>query len=473
MIKYDLIVIGGGAGGLTVAAGTAGLGAKVALIDKGQLGGDCLWNGCVPTKSLIHSASIVHAARQANMFGMMITGRPAFSWARQRLNDAIADIQRHDDPERFKAMGIDVYNGYGSFISPHEVTIGGGETIWAKKVVISTGSRPAIPMIAGLQQSGYLTNETALQLEQIPESMAVVGGGPNGLEFAQSFARMGCKVTVIESDSSILMKEDLEMAPFVRRALERDGITFLIGATIMRIEGSTYQKEITYKQDDVQYKLVVEQILLATGRKPNTDHLNLQHAGIRTDHGYIIVDRYLRTSQSHIYAIGDVNGRFPFTHKAGYEGKLVVTNAVLGLRRKVDYSNMPWVTYTDPEVFHLGLTEEEAEQQKLNICIYRTPLDDVDRFVADRDTDGIIKIITTKNGKIIGAHAVGRGAGDFMQEVVFAKHYGHKIGAISHVIHPYPTHAASVQRTADLYWREALFIGVIPKLLALYMRWFR
>lgn len=196
---------------------------------------------------------------------------------------AIATIQKHDDPERFKAMGIDVYDGNGSFLGPHEVTIGGNETIWGKRVVISTGSRPAIPLIPGLQESGFITNETALQLEEQPESMVVVGGGPIGLEFAQSFARLGCRVTVIEADSGILMKEDLEMAPFVRRALERDGITFIVNASIKKIEAIADQKEITYMQDGVQHKLVIEQILLATGRKPNTEQLNLQLAGIRTD----------------------------------------------------------------------------------------------------------------------------------------------------------------------------------------------
>jgi pyruvate/2-oxoglutarate dehydrogenase complex dihydrolipoamide dehydrogenase (E3) component len=473
MKKYDLVVIGGGAGGLVAAAGAASLGAKVALIDKDKLGGDCLWTGCIPTKSLIHSAKIVQAARKSKIFGLEQTGWPQFSIAKKRLNQSIATIQKHDDPERFRAMGIDVYHGYASFDSPHQIRMDDSELIYGKRIVIATGSRPFVPPIEGLQETGFLTNETALQLTEQPKSLLVVGSGPIGLEFAQSFARFGTKVTVVEMASGILMKEDSELVPYVKRALEQEGVTFHTGAKMVEVSLIEDLKEVIIEKDGQPIKLRVNEILMASGRKPNTDRLRLEKAGLNTDRGYISVNEHLQTRVPHIYAIGDVNGKFPFTHAAGYEGKIVVSNAVFGLKRKVDYSNLPWVTYTDPEVFHLGMTEQQARDKYGDIKVYKTELGEVDRFVADHETAGLVKIITDSKGRILGAHAVGSGAGDWMQEVVFAKQHGHKIGDISHVIHPYPTHAGAVQRTADLYWREKLFSGWLPKLLKTYIRCFR
>ena len=473
MKSYDLIVIGGGAGGLVVAAGAASLGAAVALIDKGQLGGDCLWTGCVPTKSLIHSVKILQAARQAKIFGMEMTGWPRFDVARDRLNQAIAAIQKHDAPERFTAMGIELYQGYGSFTGKHEVQIDEGEVLSGKRIVIATGSSPLVPPIKGLPETGFLTNETALQLTQQPKSLLVVGGWPIGLEFAQSFARFGTQVTVVEMAPDILIKEDQELVPYIRKELEVDGITFIMEAKVVEGALKDNHKEVSIEKDCNISKLQVAEILMSSGRKPNTDRLRLEKASLATERGYIPVNEQLQTKVPHIYAIGDVNGVFPFTHAAGYEGKTVVGNALFGLRRKVDYSNLPWVTYTDPEVFHLGLTEQEAREKHEPIEVYKTGLVDVDRFVADHETQGLIKIITDAKGYIIGAHAVGPGAGDFMQEVVFAKRYKHKIGAISQAIHPYPSHSGGVQQTADLYWRKKLFAGWLPKVFKAYIRWFR
>lgn len=473
MKSYDLIVIGGGAGGLVVAAGAAGFGAAVALIDKGQLGGDCLWTGCVPTKSLIHSAKILQRARQAKIFGLEVTGWPQFASARERLNQSIAAIQKHDAPERFKALGINLHEGLGSFNGIHEIQINDGEVIHGKRIVIATGSSPFIPPVKGLQETGFLTNESALQLPQQPKSLLVVGGGPIGLEFAQSFARFGSQVTVVEMAPDILIKEDRELVSYIRKELEAEGITFITGAKVVEVALAGNHKEVRIEKDGIISRLQVAEILLASGRKPNTERLRLEKAGLATERGYLPVNEQLQTKVPHIYAIGDVNGVFPFTHAAAYEGKTVVGNALFGLRRKVDYSNLPWVTYTDPEVFHLGLTEQEAREKHEHIEVYKTGLGEVDRFVSDQETQGLIKILTDAKGFIIGAHAVGPGAGDFMQEVVFAKRYGHKIGAISQVIHPYPTHGGGVQQTADLYWRKKLFVGWLPKLFKAYIRWLR
>ncbi|MDP5275792.1 dihydrolipoyl dehydrogenase family protein [Chengkuizengella axinellae] len=474
MKKYDLIVIGGGAGGLTAAAGGANFGAKVALIDKASFGGDCLWTGCVPTKSLIQSAKIVQTAKKAShLFDLEVRGVPNFKAARDRLNESIATIQKHDDDQRFIDMGIDVYHGSATFKNENEIKINGETTIKGKRIVIATGSRPMIPPIDGIKETGYLTNETALQLDKQPESLLVVGGGPIGLEFAQSFTRFGTKVTVVEMGATILGKEDSDLVPYVIDSLKSEGVQFITGAKVVKTALTSAVKEVTIEQNDQQFVLKFDEILLASGRVPNSDKLELENTDIKTNRGYITVNKKLQTSVPHIYAIGDVNGYYPFTHKAGYEGKLVVSNAVFGLKRNADYTNLPWVTYTDPELFHLGLTEEEARKSGKKIKVYKTPLDDVDRFVSDHETKGLIKIIADEKGVILGAHAVGPGAGDFMQEVVFAKQFGHKIGSISNVIHPYPTHVGGVQRTADLYWREKLASSSIMNVLKNYVKWFR
>lgn len=473
MKRYDLIVIGGGAAGLVAAAGAAGLGAKTALADPNPLGGDCLWTGCVPTKSLIHSAKLVHSARMASSFGLDSAGKPDFSIAVKRLQEAIRRVQHHDDPERFRNMGIDLYENRAVFAGPHEIILDDSQRIWGKRIVIATGTRPLIPPIEGLEEAGYLTNETALSLNRLPSSLIVLGGGPIGLELAQSFARFGADVTVVEMAPEILGKEDLELIPYVKQGLEGDGIRIRTGAKVVRVLSTGADKEVVVEQGGTTDSLKAEAILVAAGRRPNTEGLGLEAAGVVVQRGAIPVNRRLQTNRSHIYAIGDVNGMMPFTHAAGYEGKTAVANAVLGLRQKVDYSHLPWVTFTDPELFHLGWTEEEARQQVSGVQVFKTELEQVDRFAAEGVAGGLVKVVTDRRGKILGAHAVGPGAGDWMQEMVFAKRYKHRIGSLSQVIHPYPTRAGALQTVADGYWRKKLFAGWIPAVTRAYVRWFR
>ncbi|WP_214483335.1 FAD-dependent oxidoreductase [Bacillus sp. SM2101] len=475
MKKYDLVVIGGGAGGLTVAAGASSLGAKVALIEKEeQPGGDCLHYGCVPSKALIESAKIVHHAKtQTDQFGLQLQGKPSLDAAMTRVKVAINTIAKHDDADRFRSMGVDVYIGIGSFRSSHEIEISTGEVVYGKRVVISPGSRPFIPPIKGINDIDYITNETIFSLKEAPGRLLVIGGGPIGLELAQSLARFGSEVTVVERSDRLLSKEDEEIVPYVQKHLE-DEMTIFTNATVEEVSKQSGHISVSIKKDDGQVQLQVDQILIASGRTPNTAKLNLSAAGVHVDQrGTIVVDDYLRTNIKHIFAVGDVNGRFPFTHVAGMEGKLIVQNAVLGISKKVNYDNVPWVTYTDPEVFHLGLTEREAKETYGDISVFSQPLADVDRFVSDHNTNGMVKIIANNKGKIIGAHAVGAGAGDWMQEIVYAKQYKQKIGSVSQVIHPYPNHAAAVQRTTDLYWREKLFNSSLPKITEKYIKWFR
>jgi pyruvate/2-oxoglutarate dehydrogenase complex dihydrolipoamide dehydrogenase (E3) component len=474
MKKYDLVVIGGGAAGLVAAAGAASLGAQTALIDKANLGGDCLWTGCVPTKSLLHSAKLIHQAKKIKEFGLNFTGKPDFAVVQERLHKAIERIQAHDDPERFRAMGIDVYYGSAMFENSHIVSIDKKASLYGKRIVIATGSRANIPPIQGLEEAGFLTNESALEMGQLPSSILVLGGGPMGLEFAQAFARMGTKVSVVELTPDILFQEDAELVPYVRRVLEQEGIEFITGANVVEARRIGQQrKEIIIEKNRSQLKLEADEIFVAVGRRSNTESLCLANAGVETTGLSIKVNAYLQTNVRHIYAAGDVNGSYRFTHAAGYEGKMIVYNAVLGLKRKVDYRNLPWVIFTDPEVFHLGLTEQQARMQNSSVKVFRTELKEVERFITDGETEGVTKIITDAKGRILGAHAVGSHAGDFMQEVVFAKQFGHKIGSLSHVIHPYPSHTGAVQRTADLYWREKIFDGFVSRLLKTYTRWFR
>ncbi|NLP49738.1 mercuric reductase [Bacillus sp. RO1] len=476
MRKYDLIVIGGGAGGLTVAAGAASLGGKVALIEKEeQPGGDCLHFGCVPSKALIEIANRIKSARSLEEFGVHVSENIKIETVMKKVKEAIDHIQVHDDADRFRKLGVDVYIGMGAFHSKNEVIVNNNEIIFGKRIVISTGSRPFVPPIPGLKENGYITNETIFSLSTLPRRLLVLGGGPIGIEMAQAMARLGSNVTVVEKSDGILVKEDKEVQHLMKDVLSKE-MDLLFKATVRSIEAGQNGKvvHLTMEPGEKETSIEVDEILVATGRTPNSDKLQLNKANVQTDNrGHIKVNERLQTNIPHIYAIGDVNGTLPFTHVAGMEGKQVVQNALLGLRRKIDYSNVPWVTYTSPEVFHLGLTEEEAKEKNLNYDAYKVDLSEVDRFVTDHQTTGFVKIITDKKGQIIGAHAVGKHAGDWMQEVVFSKQFNKKIGSISNVIHPYPNHSAAVQRTADAFWRKKLFEGFLPKVMEKYIRWFR
>ncbi|MDX8291389.1 FAD-dependent oxidoreductase [Metabacillus indicus] len=464
-MEYDVIVIGGGSGGLTAAAGAASFGAKTALIEKEKaLGGDCLHAGCVPSKAFIAAANKVYSAKKAAAaFGFTSGGKADMKKVMESVQRAIAVIQEHDDDERFESLGIDVIHGEAVFVSSHEVSV--GDTILkGKKIILATGSRPAVPDIEGIRDSGYLTNRNVFNLEVLPESLAVIGGGPIGVELAQAFSRLGTEVTLIERSSLPLSKEDDEIRETAARLLSKE-FTILTEAAIESVSSFEDRKELVIRQNDVLKTLEVSHILVAAGRKPNSDGLKLETIGVECDEkGVVKVNRSMQTSVPHIFAIGDVNGNQLFTHAAGLEGKGVVQKAVLGLPHTVKYDSMPWVTYTHPEIFHLGMTEDEARKNHRDIGVYKADLNEVDRFIAEDETEGFVKIITDKHGAILGAHAIGEGAGDWMQPVVYASQLGKKIGDLSQMVYPYPNRAAAVQKTADLYWREKLFSGIVPKL---------
>lgn len=475
--SYDLIVIGGGSGGLTVAAGAVGFGVKVALIEKEpEPGGDCLHTGCVPSKALIAAAKELYTAKKAaKAYGLELQGEANYLEAYRRVQAAKATIQHHDSSDRFRSMGVDVFQGHGQFRDMHHIEIDGGEVLYGKRIVIATGSRAAIPPIDGLQDVDFLTNESVFDMKALPESLVVIGAGPVGLELSQAFARLGAKVTVLMRGSQLLKKEDADLVPYVQNSLEKE-MTFMLKTNVIKVEAMPDgRKRIFVERDGEKLQLETNAILIATGRKPNTDRLGLSGIGIQMDHDHISVKKTLQTSIPHIYAVGDVIKPFPFTHAAGMEGKIVVGNAVFGLKRKVSYDNVPWVTYTDPEIFHLGMTEDEARKNAGDdIRIYKVTLDQVDRFITDRNTEGIVKVITDTKGRILGAHAAGNGAGDWMQQAVFAKRFGHKLADISQVVHPYPARSEALLKTADQYWRDKLFQGGIAgRLIKAYIQWFR
>ncbi|QHE50793.1 NAD(P)/FAD-dependent oxidoreductase [Pontibacillus sp. HMF3514] len=474
MKKYDLIIVGGGAGGLTVAAGAASLGAKTALIDKREdLGGDCLHYGCVPSKALIEVANEVYHARNVSAYGVHASGDVDMKAINDRIKQSISHIQEHDSIDRFKELGIDVYIGDASFHNEHEVDVEGNTRVYGKRIVISTGSSPNIPPIEGLDQTGYLTNETVFDLNELPKKLVFIGGGPIGLEIAQAFSRLGSEVTVLEAGPSVLGKEDYDIQKKAQEILEQE-INIVTHAKVEKTSRENGQTHVHYSVGNHTHVIETDKVFLATGRKPNTDSLQLDQAGVKLDErGFVKVDGTMRTSVSHIFAVGDVNGSYPFTHVAGHEGKTVVQNAVFGLRRSVSYENIPWNTYLTPEVFHFGLTQEEAQKEHGDVMIYQTNLDEVDRYVADHASEGFLKIITSTKGQIVGAHAIGKGVGDWMQVLILAVEKGMKIGDLSNMIYPYPNHTAAIEQASNQYWRNKLFSGVVPKLTQTFIRWFR
>lgn len=474
MKDYQLIVIGGGAAGMTVAAGAANLGAKVALVEKKKhLGGDCLHVGCIPSKALIaaskEASSMMQAAR---VLGTEFDGREHYQTTKARIDRAREIIQEHDGTERFTKLGVDVYIGEASFQSPYELKVG-DDLLIGKKFVIATGSKPTVPPIDGLDTVSYLTNEDVFHEETLPESIIVIGAGTIGLELAQSFARLGSQVTVLEALDTFLPKEDESVQTLLRTQLEM-AMRLKIGVDVKQVSEVNGKIRVDAEIDGETVHYEADKLLMATGRKPRIDALRLDRAHVHVKDGYVDVSSTYRTSQPHIFAIGDTINTLPFTHAAGEEGKAVVANALFGLWNKVDYKKMPWITFTDPEVFHVGLTEAEARKQYgEDVDIFEAKLSEVDRFVADRQETGFVKIITRKNGKIIGGHAVGMTAGDWMQIVVYAMQRGDKIGKLSRMIYPYPSRSEAVKKATDLYWRKRLFNSPLTELARKYFEWTR
>lgn len=454
MSKRDLTIIGGGAGGLVVASVAAQLGLKVTLIEReGRLGGDCLHHGCVPSKTLIHAAKVASLMRRGAEYGLpAINPEVDLGRVNDHVRSVIDHIQQHDDPERFRSYGCELIFGAARFLDPHGVQVNDRQ-IRSRRFVIATGSRPLIPPIEGLEEAGYLTNRDLFSLRTLPSRLMVLGGGPIGLEMAQAFSRLGSQVTVVERLPHLLPQEDPEIADALQDRLVAEGI---------RIHTSTSAERVARAGD---HRVVVcngnrefdaDQILVAVGRRPNVDDLGLQAAGIKVTSKGITVDRRMRTSQKHIYACGDVCGPYPFTHMAEYQAGIVISNAVFRFPKRTDYRVVPWVTFTDPELARVGLTEQQAREQGIEPKVLRFAFKDVDRALTEVETGGLTKLVTHK-GRILGAAILGPHAGELIHEIVLAMQTGAGIGAISAAIHAYPTLAQIHRRAVNTAYAPRLF----------------
>jgi pyruvate/2-oxoglutarate dehydrogenase complex dihydrolipoamide dehydrogenase (E3) component len=435
-VEYDVVIIGGGSGGLVVASAAAQLNAKVALVEKDRLGGDCLWFGCIPSKSFLHASRVAHEVKNSSRFGIYSTPPDIqFSEAMGHVQQAISNIQPNDSPERFESLGVEVIFGEGEFKDENTFTVN-GQDLQTRAFVVSTGSRPKVPPIEGIEEAGFLTNEQVFSLKERPESLAVIGAGPIGCELGQAFHRLGSEVTMISSRDHILPKEDPEAALVVEEQLEADGINLIRGKRADKVEVIDGKKHLWVGEE----KVVVDEILVSSGRVPNVGSLNLEAAGVNYNHQGVAVNQKLQTSNKRIYACGDVIGGYQFTHVAGYEAGIIVQNALFFPSAKADYRVIPWATFTEPELARVGLTEEQARKRYgEKIEVLKQDFADVDRAQAEGATAGFAKIITTPKGQILGAHIVGPSAGELIHEIILAMKNKLPVSALTGMIHIYPT----------------------------------
>lgn len=451
-MTHDLIVIGAGAAGLTAAGGAAMFGLRVALIEAGEMGGECLNNGCVPSKALITAAARAKTGRVASAMGVALTA-PQIEWAgvHAHIREAIDTIAPHDSQERFEAMGIEVLRSHAKFIDSKTIQVG-DSTLRAPRIVIATGSKPAIPPIEGISDTPFLTNESLFDLDRLPEHLVILGGGPIGCEMAQAFCRLGSKVTVVESGRP-LGRDDAEAAELVTESMRREGVTFLLGA---RANGAAVQGDSVRLTLDDGTSVDGSHLLIATGRNANVDSLDLDAAGVRHGKNGIEVDERRRTSSRNIFAIGDCRDGPRFTHVAGYEGSQVVLQIATGFPAKVDWSALPHATYTDPELAQIGLTEDQARKQHSDIEVTREGFADNDRAVTEGDTRGFIKVMR-RSGKVLGVTIAGRNAGELLlpwAQIITGKASSFALGS---AIIAYPTRSEISKAAAFSAWEPRVF----------------
>nr|MBF0223498.1 FAD-dependent oxidoreductase [Desulfobulbaceae bacterium] len=468
---YDIGIIGGGAAGLTVSSGAAQLGAKTLLVEQESvLGGDCLHYGCVPSKTLIKTAHVYHQIRNSTKFGLPQAQIAPVNYTdvAARIKSVIDVIQVHDSVERFCKLGVQVKFGQAEFTDEHTVRLNGRQ-FSAKFWVIATGSSSAIPNLKGLDATSFLTNKEIFSLDKLPTSMAIYGAGPIAIEMAQSFNRLGTEVHVIQRSGQILSKEDKDVADLAMKALAEEGVIFHLNCTVSEIRDCGATKELQISDADGQKTaLAVEEILIALGRKPNTDNLGLDHIGLDYSNKGIVVDARLRTNHSHIFAPGDVNGSFMFTHAAGYEGGIVVSNAVFRLPRKADYTYLPWCTYTHPEIASVGFNEKAAQAKGISYNVWTEDFANNDRALAEGEAAGKIKMLLNDKEKPIGIQIIGPHAGDLLGEWVAILNGKVKLATLAGAVHPYPTLAEINKRVAGTYFSGKIFSDTVKKGLKLF-----
>jgi pyruvate/2-oxoglutarate dehydrogenase complex dihydrolipoamide dehydrogenase (E3) component len=464
---YNVVIIGAGTAGLVTAAGTAGLGGRVALVERHKMGGDCLNYGCVPSKALIASARVINSIRHASKWGLeKQEPRFEFEAVLESTRSRRAKIAPHDSADRFQSVGVDVFFGEASFVSPYEIVVG-GQVLRGKNFVIATGSRPGIPSIDGIHDVPFFTNETIFdQLRLKPESMIVLGGGPIGCELGQAMNRLGVKVTIIQAVDQILRKEDCDVADCMEALLEAEGIHVLRSSKTTRVfmrDGKIHLDLIRTPRgshDGEQLKAVADTLLVSAGRSPNVEKLDLGAAGVKFNRRGIQINAYLQTSQPHIYAAGDIVGPYQFTHTADAQARVAVRNILMPfqfLRAKIDYSVVPWCTYTAPEIARVGLNESEAKQQSISYDLICVRINELDRAIVEREELGFVKVLTPKGtDQILGVTIMAAHAGDLLHEFVLAKKFRIGLSQLAATIHAYPTFAELARKVGDHYNKKRL-----------------
>lgn len=478
--RYNLVVIGAGTAGLVTAAIAAGLGARVALIERHLMGGDCLNVGCVPSKGIVRAARVWATASSGDEFGIppvrVTSGN--FGKVMERMRRLRAQLSRVDSAQRFKDLGVDVFIGHGRFTNPDTIQVE-NSTLRFSRAAICTGARAAAPPIPGLNDVGYLTNETVFSLTALPARLAIIGGGPIGCELAQAFARFGSQVTLLEQLDNILPREDTDAADIVRNRMERDGVTFALSIKVGTVQRRDHQKVIHYtSHDGTELELTVDDILVGVGRAPNIDGLGLEEAGVKFDSAGVTVDHSLRTSNHQIYAAGDVCFPFKFTHTADAMAQIVVQNALFphpfGLG-KADTRSLiiPWCTFTEPEVAHVGMYETDATAKGIKVETFTLPLTEVDRAILDGESEGFIRVhVREGTDTIVGATIVAGHAGSLISEITVAMQAGKGLSLIGNTIHPYPTQAEAIRKVANLL-RKTRFSSRQKSLLTRWFQWTR
>ncbi len=466
-IEADICVIGAGSGGLSVAAGAAQLGAPTVLVEADRMGGDCLNVGCVPSKSLIAAAGHAHAMRQGGPFGVAPV-EPAVDMkaVKRHIDEVIAGIAPHDSVERFEGLGVKVIKARARFTGPQEVEAG-GQRIKARRFVIATGSRPAVPPVEGLDAVQYFTNETIFANDVLPEHLIVMGGGPIGAELAQAYRRLGARVTILDL-GPLMPKDDPELVAVVRASLEADGVEILDRIEVVRVEPGPV---VVIRVDGEERRVAGSHLLVATGRKPNIEDLGLDEAGIAHDKRGITVSAGLKTSNAKVFAIGDVAGGLQFTHVAGYHAGLVIRNALFRLPIEAKPGTVPWVTYTDPELASVGLSEAQAKAEGIAHEVVRWPFAENDRARTERATAGLVKLVVSRRGRVLGAAIAGANAGELILPWVMAVQQQAKVSTMASLIAPYPTLGEAGKRAAGAYFTPRLFSSRTRKLVG-FLRWF-
>ncbi len=469
MAKYDfdMGILGGGAAGLTVAAGAAQAGAKVLMVEKeGRLGGDCVYYGCVPSKTLIRSAQVYHLMKNADRFGLpeMNLRRPDYREVAKRIQSVISTIRKYDSEERFCSLGAKVEYGNASFVDEHVITLD-GKRYAAKYWVIATGSSAAVPPIDGLKETPYITNKEIFSLEELPGSMVIIGGGPIGIEFAQAFTRLGTKVTVIENLGQILNADDKDMTDVVMSLLKDEGVEFYLDSAVKSTSAVGNEIEVLFQKEGETKSVKAETLLVATGRRVNLEGLGLENIGVALDRRGLKLDERLRTTQRHIFGAGDVTGVYQFTHAAGYEGAIVLSNAIFHFPRKADYTYLPWVTYTDPELASIGMNERAAKAKGIDYSVWSDEFVHNDRSLAEGEKIGKIKMLLDEKEKPIGVQILGPQAGELLSEWVAVMNGKIRLATLASAVHPYPTLAEINKRVAGNLLATKIFSENVKKAL--------